>query len=186
MEKFHTPPIRIEADRLRGKKVTKSIRLLNQVKSTFQRPEEVENMDASSPVYETECYFPVEDGTEGGLFYGFTKIMSGKVGKEFFMTKGHFHEKIDRGEFYWGVEGEGLLLLMDTDRNSKIEKMTPGSLHYIPGRMAHRTINIGDKPLVFGACWPSDAGHDYETISKNGFSARVFEVDGKPKVIKEN
>jgi len=61
--------------------------------------------------------------------------------------------------------------------------MTPGSTHLIPAYTAHRTVNIGDDELSFGACWPSDAGHNYGSIEGAGFSARVFRVDGVPKLV---
>jgi glucose-6-phosphate isomerase len=126
---------------------------------------------------------PVEENQEGGLFYGTTNIETGKVGDEYFMTKGHFHQKMNRGEFYWGIKGNGVLLLMNKQRKMSAEKMSPGSLHYISGYTAHRVVNIGLDTLKFGACWPSDAGHNYEEIERNGFSARLLEVDGKPTLI---
>lgn len=49
------------------------------------------------------------------------------------MTKGHFHANMNRGEYYWGVEGEGRLIMMDQNRSGLEERMFPGSLHYIPG-----------------------------------------------------
>jgi glucose-6-phosphate isomerase len=44
-------------------------------------------------------------------------------------------------------------------------------------------VNTGEKALLFWACWPSDAGHDYETIAKQNFSARVFQRKGEPEVV---
>ncbi len=61
--------------------------------------------------------------------------------------------------------------------------MVPGSLHYIPGHTAHRVVNTGDQILKFGACWPSDAGHNYETITSQGFSARVKEIDNSIELV---
>jgi glucose-6-phosphate isomerase len=101
------------------------------------------------------------------------------------MTRGHFHARRDRAEFYTTVQGEGMLILMDEDRSTRVEIMSPGSLHYIPGYTAHRTVNTGDSPLVFWACWPSDAGHDYETIAERSFGARVLRRNGVPEVVYE-
>ena len=99
------------------------------------------------------------------------------------MTKGHFHEKANRGEFYWGIQGEGMLLLMDEKQEKLgLKKIYPGSLHYIDGFIAHRTVNTGDSILSFGACWPSDAGHNYQEIMDHGFSARLKEIDGKTSI----
>lgn len=104
------------------------------------------------------------------------------MGDEYFMTKGHFHQQEDRSEYYWGLEGEGMLILMDRERNTWAERMMPGSLHYIPGGVAHRVANTGNSVLSFAACWPSDAGHNYEEIANKGFSARLVEVNGTPKL----
>ena len=107
----------------------------------------------------------------------------GKVGDEYMMTKGHYHASIDRAEFYWGLEGEGMLILMDEQRNVWAERVFPGSLHYIPGGVAHRMANVGSSLFSFAACWPSDAGHNYAEIAEKGFSARLIEVNGIPHLI---
>ncbi|MEM7107344.1 MAG: glucose-6-phosphate isomerase family protein [Bacteroidota bacterium] len=177
------PPIQVTQRGLEGTEVSTSQRTLGDIQSIFADQEALNSLDLDQKAYEVACYFPVGQGKEGGLFYGFTTLYPGKVGKEYFMTKGHFHQKIDTGEFYWGVSGKGALLFMDLNRKVWAEEMKPGSLHYIPGRVAHRTINTGDEPLIFGACWPSDAGHNYETIQQQGFAARIKEVDGAPKIV---
>jgi glucose-6-phosphate isomerase len=99
------------------------------------------------------------------------------------MTKGHSHVFENRAEFYWCIEGEGMILFMDKDRNVWAEKMFAGSLHYIKGLTAHRAVNTGESVLSFGACWPSDAGHNYELIAKNGFSKRLMKVNGEPQLV---
>lgn len=139
--------------------------------------------DPDTLVYRVQSLQPVEEGTEGGLFFGATVIEPGLVGREYFMTRGHFHAKSDRGEFYWTIEGEGMLIFMDRQRRTWAEKMTPGSLHYIPAETAHRTANTGESRLTIGACWPSDAGHDYRSIASGGFSARLLSIEGSPRLI---
>lgn len=137
-------------------------------------------MDADQLVYRVQLHQPVPEGTVGGLFFGNTTIEPGRVGDEYFMTKGHFHAQRDRGEYYWCLRGQGALILMGEDRRCRLEWMTPGSLHPIPGHTAHRVANIGDDPLTFGACWPADAGHDYETIARAGFAMRLRCIGGQP------
>ena len=141
------------------------------------------SMDPETPVYSVEWTQPTEQETEGGLFWGVTVIEPGRVGNEYFMTRGHFHAKRDRGEYYTTVQGTGILLLMDESRSGRSEQMTTGSLHSIPGHTAHRVVNTGEGPLIFWACWPSDAGHDYETIRREGFSHRVMASEGSPCLI---
>jgi glucose-6-phosphate isomerase len=48
---------------------------------------------------------------DSDLFFGTTTMQPGKVGVEYYMTRGHFHERRDRGEAYYTQSGEGLLLL---------------------------------------------------------------------------
>jgi glucose-6-phosphate isomerase len=82
------------------------------------------------------------------------------------------------------MEGEGMLILMNEDRtHTWAEKMEPGSVHYINGFTAHRTANTGSGILSFGACWPSDAGHDYDTISEHGFSKILVDGGGVPTLV---
>jgi glucose-6-phosphate isomerase len=99
------------------------------------------------------------------------------------MTKGHFHACADRAEYYWGLEGEGMLILMDEQRRVWAERMFPGSLHYISGHVAHRVANTGSRTLSFAACWPSDAGHNYAEIAENGFAGRLICKNGAPALI---
>ena len=166
-----------------GNAVHNYTKYLKDLPNIFEDKDAFSNSDGNKVIYLVQAIFPTKENAEGGLFYGKTVIYPGKIGNEYYMTKGHFHEKADRGEFYWGIEGEGMLLLMDENRKTWAEKIYPGSLHYINGYTAHRTVNTGDSILSFGACWPSDAGHNYKEIMDNGFSARLKEVDGKPQLI---
>lgn len=168
---------------IKGDEVMHATKYLKDLTYIFDDKEAFNRMSGNKAIYKVQYLMPVAENTEGGLFYGNTIIEAGKVGDEYFMTKGHFHNNSDRGEFYWGIQGQGILLLMDKQRKIWGEEMSPGSLHYIGGHIAHRVINTGDTQLNFGACWPSDAGHNYDVIIKNGFSARVKEMDGKPTLI---
>lgn len=168
-----------------GMPIESSEKKLGQLEGLFQDSNAWQSMSPDTLVYSVRWHGAVPPGTEGGLFWGTTTIAPGRVGDEYFMTRGHFHSKRDRGEYYSTVQGRGMLVLMDEVRVARVEVMAPGSVHYIPGYTAHRTVNTGDTPLVFWACWPSDAGHDYETIAKQGFSARVLDRDGSPAVVPE-
>jgi len=168
---------------LTGKPVEKLARTIGDLKGLFADQKSFEEQDKQQIAYEVESYFPVTEGTEGGLFFGITHLQPGTIGNEYMMTKGHSHVIENRAEFYWGIEGEGMLLFMDKDRNMRAEKMYPGSLHYISGFTAHRVANTGTSVLSFGACWPSDAGHNYELIAKNGFSKRLMKINGEPQLV---
>jgi glucose-6-phosphate isomerase len=170
--------------RLEGANIRNSITRLGQLNEFFQDRAALAAMDLATVVYRVQWWEPIAAGVEGGLFWGATTIEPGRVGDEYFMTKGHFHAIRNRAEYYAGVRGEGMLILMDEQRRTRAEVMSPRSLHYIPGATAHRVVNTGQTALCFWACWPSDAGHDYETIQSEGFSARVLESGGQPVLVK--
>lgn len=170
---------------LKSPAIRSSIKKLGQLEGIFRDAESWQRMDHETVVYRVWWWEPVMQGTEGGLFWGGTEILPGRVGKEYFMTHGHQHAVLDRAEFYGTVAGKGLLVLRDENRRIRQEEMSPGSLHYIAGKTAHRVVNIGDAPLRFVACWPSDAGHDYATIAEEGFGMRVMENDGNPSVMSD-
>ena len=163
-----------------GMHLMESTKTIGQLANMFADEEARQQMDQTQQVYRVQAHLPVAEGTTGGLFFGTTWIQPGTVGNEYFMTHGHFHQMADRAEYYWGLKGTGVLILMDEQRNGRAEYMYPGSLHYIPAYTAHRVANIGDDVLSFGACWPSDAGHDYEEIKDHGFSKRLIKREGVP------
>lgn len=161
------------------------VRTLADLKGIFKNENSRSSLPQATVAYRVQSFFPVQEGTTGGLFWGSTFIEPGMIGDEYYMTKGHFHALRERTEIYIGVAGEGALILMDENGRTWCERMHPGSVHAIPGRVAHRVANIGSKTLSFLACWPSDAGHDYETIAKDGFSARLRNVNGVPQLVEE-
>ena len=175
----------LRTGRLQGAQVIASTRTLGDLQGVFQQEALRQAMDPSQIVYEVQSHCCVAEGTPGGLFFGTSNVMPGQVGDEYFMTKGHFHARRECAEYYWCIEGEGALILMDEQGRCWMEPMRPGSLHYIPGYVAHRLANTGDVPLRVGACWPSDAGHDYATIAQTGFTARLKNVGGKPTLVQE-
>jgi glucose-6-phosphate isomerase, archaeal len=163
--------------------VLESVKTLGQLEGAFGDAPAWREMDPTTVVYRVQAWCPIPEGTEGGLFWGNTVVQPGRVGEEYFMTHGHFHRQRDCAEYYATVAGEGALILMDEARKTWMEPMSPGSLHFIPGRVAHRVANVGRSPLHFVACWPSDAGHDYESIRRDGFGARLLEVNGIAKLV---
>lgn len=169
--------------RLAGKKLETSRRTLADLKDYFLDQSAVKKMPPSTLIYEVQSYEPIPKRTEGGLFWGNTTLYPGTIGDEYFMTKGHYHHIRNRGEFYVSRKGNGALLLMEEGGPTIAETMSPGSVHYIPGRHAHRVANTGDEPLIFIACWPSDAGYDYNTIEQTGFSARLLQRKGVPTLV---
>jgi glucose-6-phosphate isomerase, archaeal len=184
--KIVNSPVSIDGlHQIHGEPVINQTRKLKDIQNIFKQQEFFKSMDMEQTAYSVQCWMPVTEGTEGGLFFGASTIYPGKVGKEYFMTKGHFHTISGRSEFYWGIKGDGVLILMDRKRHTWAERIHPGSIHYIGGDIAHRLANTGQEKLIVGACWPSDAGHDYDEIAVNGFSARLMDIEGIPTLIND-
>jgi len=146
----------------------------------FRDPAAIQNEDLL--VYETfGCPGEVEGPPR--LLYATTVLQPGKVGDEYFMTRGHFHLDPTRGENMLTLRGQGALILMNRLGDAWQEKMEPGSVHDIDGRYAHRVVNTGDEPLVFYVTWMSDCGHDYAQIERDGFSKKLIETPDGPALV---
>lgn len=112
-----------------------------------------------------------------------TVIHPGTVGREYHMTKGHFHANWQRSEIYFALSGQGLLLMATEDGDHREEPMGAGSINYIPGGWAHRSVVTGDEPLVFLATYIGDAGYDYKTIEERGFPVLAVKGTDGPQLI---
>ena len=137
--------------------------------------------DGDRLVYEIQ-YHPFET-SNSDMALGVTIIQPGKVGDEYHMTKGHFHERIDRPEIYFCVSGEGFLLMESDEGDFRAEPWRPGTITHIPGKYGHRVVNTGNTPLYFVASYNLSAGHDYEPVIKHGFAQIVVEKDGEPVLL---
>ncbi len=122
--------------------------------------------------------------TPGDLAFGCSITYPGKVGNEYFMTKGHFHTILETGEIYLTLRGHGYMLLENPEGDWSAQELTPGKMVYVPQRYAHRSINVGTSdPLVTFFCFRGDAGHDYGTIETKGYRKLLVEVDGQPQIV---
>jgi glucose-6-phosphate isomerase, archaeal len=115
------------------------------------------------------------------LLFRTTIISPGTVGSEFFMTKGHHHVR-DTAELYLGMSGEGIMLMQTRNGDFAESRLMPSASVYVPPGWAHRTVNTGNTPLAFLAVYPGDAGHDYESVERSGFSRRVYRGPGGPEL----
>jgi glucose-6-phosphate isomerase len=168
---------------LSGPGIEEGVKILGQLEGVFHDQAAWHRMAPETEVYRVRYWRPVPEGTKGGVFWGATVLQPGRVGDEYFMTHGHFHSIRDRAEIYATVKGTGALLLMDEDGTVSSQAMKPGTVHYMPGNVAHRVVNTGDEPLTFLASWPSDAGHDYGSIKTTGFGKRMVLKDGGPCLV---
>ncbi len=122
--------------------------------------------------------------TSGNVAYGTTSIHPGKIGDEYFMTKGHFHEVLDTAEIYYCLSGHGGMMMETPEGRVEWQEMISGDSVYVPGRWAHRSVNISDSaPFVLFFAFPGHAGHDYGTIATNGFRKLVVEHNGAPALV---
>jgi glucose-6-phosphate isomerase len=120
----------------------------------------------------------------GDLAFGTSIVYPGKVGREYFMTKGHFHTILDTAEVYLALSGEGAMLIENPDGDTALHSLVPGRALYVPKRYAHRSVNTGTVPLVTFFVFRGDAGHNYATIETKGYRKLVVEgLGGKPELI---
>jgi glucose-6-phosphate isomerase len=135
------------------------------------------------PLLYTVASVEPEDA-EGALWYAIGCIYPGKIGDEYFMTKGHYHAWRPASEYYIGLRGQGLMLLEDEGTGaSRTVPLTPNSGVYVPGHTAHRTMNVGDEPLTYLGIYSCKAGHDYGAIAERNFYQVVVDVNGRPTMI---
>ncbi len=116
----------------------------------------------------------------GQLMYCISKLQPGRVGDEFFMTKGHYHTVAETAEIYLCLRGDGYMLMKTPDGNCTAEQMIRGRMVYVPPYWAHRSVNTSqDEPLVSFCVYPGNAGHNYGDIEQEGFGKRIFRRNGK-------
>ncbi len=119
----------------------------------------------------------------GELSSGLTILHPGKVGDEYYMTKGHFHAVLETGEVYYALAGQGRMVMETPEGDWHVAEMTPGAVVYVPPRWAHRSVNVGNEDLVLFWVYPANAGHDYGAIERQGFRKLIVERDGAPTIV---
>lgn len=120
----------------------------------------------------------------GEILMGVSIVHPGKVGREFFMTKGHFHTVIDTAEVYLCLKGEGYMVMETPEGETCVERLSPGKVLYVPPRWAHRSVCTSrQEDLVTFFAYPGNSGHDYGTIEQLGFRKLVVEGEGGPEII---
>lgn len=159
-------------------------RRLSALKGQFHDEAAYARLLARDDVLLYEVYEIQRPGVAGELPNGLSIVHPGKVGDEYFMTKGHFHSVLETGEVYYCLKGAGVMVMETPEGEWAVEPLRAGSVLYVPPRWAHRSVNTGaDEDLVTFFVYPGDAGHDYGTIEMQGFRKLVVERDGRPAVI---
>ena len=115
---------------------------------------------------------------KGDLVFGTSVMKPGLVGDEFFLTRGHQHQKAYCAETYFCLSGKGVILMESPDGDIKALKLEKSQLVYVPPLWLHRSVNIGDSELVTLFTYNSDAGQNYEILKKSGgMRKRVVQKD---------
>lgn len=131
------------------------------------------SQSGNAVVYEvTEWRPPVRSGD---MIFGLTRMSPGRVGEEYFLTRGHIHAVADRPEIYYGQRGEGLMLMESPDGETRVVEIKPQTVCYVPPYWIHRSVNTGNDDFVMLFSYPADAGQDYDIIARSGgMQKRVF------------
>lgn len=159
-------------------------RQLSQLKGLFSNDVAYQEQLNKKDVLVYEFFDMDVPNSEKDIAYGTSITYPGKIGDEYFMTKGHFHTVSDTAEVYFCLRGHGYMLMENPEGDWEARELTPGQAVYVPGRYAHRSINISpSEPLVTFFAFPGNAGHDYGTIETKGFRKLLVEKDGKPTFI---
>jgi glucose-6-phosphate isomerase len=163
----------------------KLVRRLSDLRGFFSDNELVEELLAKgkNPII-YEVYEIPQIPSEGLFSLACTVLHPGKVGREYYFTKGHFHAREPTSEVYYGLRGSGIILLQTRDGRVASLPLEAGGVVYIPPRWAHRSINTGKGMMAFLSIYPSYAGHNYGSIAKSGFARLLVERGSKPTLIK--
>lgn len=136
-------------------------------------------------VYEVGDFRPSEN--PGDMIFGLTRMSPGKVGEEYFLTRGHIHARADRPEVYYGQAGHGLMLMESPAGDTRIVEVGPQTICYVPPRWIHRSVNTGPEDFVMMFAYPADSGQDYDIIARSGgMKTRIFDDGAGGWVARDN
>lgn len=120
----------------------------------------------------------------GEVLHGISIVHPGKVGEEFFMTKGHFHTVLETAEIYYTLSGKGYMVMETPEGDWAVEELAAGRVLYVPPRWAHRSVNASEnEDLVMFFAYPGHAGHDYGTIETQGFRKLIVDKGAGPEIV---
>ncbi len=159
-------------------------RFLTSLKGQFSDDLAYETLLAQQDQLIYEVYEIHRPEVAGELLMGISVVHPGKVGKEFFMTKGHFHTVLETAETYSVLKGEGFMVMETPDGDCAVEPLSPGKVLYVPPRWAHRSVCTSpQEDLVTFFVYPGNAGHDYGTIEHKGFRKLVLASENGIEIV---
>jgi glucose-6-phosphate isomerase, archaeal len=162
-------------------------RYLGDLRGCFQDSAAFEQeLTRGNPLVYTVAALEMGSG-EGDLHFGLGTVYPGRIGEEYFLTKGHLHTWRAAAELYIGLTGQGAMLLQDEASGEAVMlPLRSNSIVYVPGYTAHRTVNTGGEPLVYLGVYPARAGHDYEPVARRNFRNVVVLRDGQPCLLQRS
>lgn len=159
-------------------------RRLSAMEGVFADERRRSEMVAQEDVLVYEFYDMGVPESAGDIAFGTSITYPGRVGDEYFMTKGHFHTILDTAETYYCLRGEGYMLMENPEGDWEARELRSGSAVYVPGRYAHRSVNTSPtEPLITFFAFRADAGHNYGAIETRGFRKRIVERAGLPQIV---
>lgn len=160
------------------------VRKLSDMRDQFADSQAYEDILSQEDLVLYQVYELKRPETPGEMLHGLSVVHSGKIGGEYFMTKGHFHTVLDTAELYYCLKGEGIMMMETPDGEWAAKPLRPNRVLYVPPRWAHRSINTSsEEALVTFFVYPGNAGHDYGSIEKQGFRKLVVERNGKAEMV---
>lgn len=160
------------------------VRRLSAMDGQFADPQAYEGMLAREDATLYEVYELKRPESTGELSHGLSIVHPGRIGDEYFMTKGHFHNVPETAELYYCLRGRGIMVMETPKGEWAVEPLRPNGVLYVPPRWAHRSVNIDPhEDLVTFFVYPGNAGHDYRSIERQGFRKLVVERNGSAQVV---
>ncbi len=158
-------------------------RSLSAMKGQYWDREAYNRLLATEDIVLYEVFEIKRPETAGELLHGISIVHPGKVGDEYFMTKGHFHTVLETAEVYYCQKGQGVMVMETPEGDWAVEPLNPGRVLYVLPRWAHRSVNTSpEEDLVTFFVYPGNAGHDYGTIEEQGFRKMVIDRNGRPSI----
>jgi glucose-6-phosphate isomerase, archaeal len=178
-------PFNIDFDLFSGLSKAKAStkRHLSQMKGMYMDDAALEEILKKEDPLVYEFYELELPNTPGDLLFGTSIVNPGKVGSEFYMTKGHFHTILETAEVYFCLSGEGRMVMETPEGDWDVQPFSPGKAVYVPPCWAHRSVNVGTEPLVTFFVFRADAGHDYGTIETKGYRKLIVDKNGKAEIV---
>lgn len=160
------------------------IRNLSAMQGQFLDQEAYDAMLAEEDLLLYEVYELKRPEIPGELLHGISIVHPGKVGDEYYMTKGHFHTVLDTAEVYYCLKGGGYMVMETPDGEWAVEALQPNTVLYVPPCWAHRSVNTSpNKDLITFFVYPGNSGHDYGSIETQGFRKLVLDRNGAPEIV---